>query len=49
MQTVFYVMSGVLATTFLVAVRGLPRGRAAVPLSSLGEAPAGAGPPQGGL
>ena len=26
-QTVFYIMAGVMAATFLVAVRGLPRGR----------------------
>ena len=26
-QTVFYIMAGVMATTFIVAVRGLPRAR----------------------
>jgi hypothetical protein len=29
-QTVFYVMAGVMAFTFLVAVRALPRGRVEV-------------------
>jgi hypothetical protein len=35
-QTVFYIMSGVLAVTFLVAVRWLPRGR----VELAGETPA---------
>jgi len=38
-QTVFYIMAGVLAATFVVCVRGLPRGRAAI-----AEAPATAEP-----
>jgi EmrB/QacA subfamily drug resistance transporter len=44
-QTIFYIMAGVLAATFLVAVRGLPRGRVETPeesehrLSSQGPSP----------
>jgi EmrB/QacA subfamily drug resistance transporter len=43
-QTIFYIMAGVMAATFLVAVRGLPRGR---PTSAdeLADAPVAAGPP----
>ena len=39
-QTVFYIMAGVMAATFLVAVRWLPRGRIA-----LAEEPQQAYPP----
>jgi hypothetical protein len=38
-QTVFYIMAGVLAATFVVCARGLPRGRPATT-----EEPATAGP-----
>jgi EmrB/QacA subfamily drug resistance transporter len=41
-QTVFYVMAGVMAATFIVAVRGLPRGRVEVH-QELAAPPAGAG------
>lgn len=27
-QTVFYIMAGIMVATFIVAIRGLPRGRA---------------------
>ena len=39
-QTVFYVMAGVMAVTFLVAVRGLPRGRVEAPAEALAAEPA---------
>jgi EmrB/QacA subfamily drug resistance transporter len=41
-QTIFYVMAGVMAVTFLVAVRWLPRGRVEVPQEAAVSA-AGAG------
>jgi EmrB/QacA subfamily drug resistance transporter len=37
-QTVFYIMAGVMAATFFVAVRGLPRGRVS-PGEALAESP----------
>ena len=46
-QTVFYIMAGVMAATFLVALRWLPAGRVEVPAESAEEppvaAPVGAG------
>jgi EmrB/QacA subfamily drug resistance transporter len=41
-QTVFYIMAGVMAATFLVAVRGLPRGRVEPADDALPAAAAGA-------
>lgn len=33
-QTVFYIMAAVMVATFIVSVRGLPRGRVAAPAES---------------
>jgi hypothetical protein len=35
-QTIFYLMAAVMAATFIVAIRGLPRGRARSDLGRLG-------------
>jgi EmrB/QacA subfamily drug resistance transporter len=43
-QTVFYIMAGVMAATFVVAVRGLPRGRVEVAADELPAATVPAGP-----
>jgi EmrB/QacA subfamily drug resistance transporter len=46
-QTIVYIMAGVMAATFLVAVRGLPRGRPAA-ADELVEAPVAAGTGESG-
>ena len=41
-QTVFYIMAAVMVATFIVSVRGLPRGRVAAPAESEPEPTAAA-------
>jgi hypothetical protein len=43
-QTVFYIMAGVMAATFIVAVRGLPRGRVEIAEEQAASVPVPAGP-----